>query len=336
MPLRLGMLGLWHTHADGMTRQIVAHPEEFTLVGGYESDADTAAARRRQWADRYGSFRLFDSLAELLRQPIDAVVVEGRVFENLAYAQAAIDSGRPVLLEKPAGTRLAEFEALADSARARRLHLQLTYLFRYMPAVREMLARAGRGDLGNLYEFRARLPKDLSLYADLVEELRPYPGGVFFEMAGHMIDILVTLLGPPRRIQAVLGHHHPAPPAEFVDNGAALFECERAIGVVAVPALEVVPSSRRFEVYGTGGGCVIPHLGSGHLRNDSTQPLLVCQAGWAEWQRIDLPAEPLQIRDLREFADVIAGRKQPDYSLEHDLIVQESLLRACGMSTAGC
>lgn len=335
MPLRLGMLGLWHTHADGMTRQIALHPDEFTLVGGYESDPTTARQRQAQWTQRDGAFRLFDSPAELLRQPLDAVVVEGRVFENLDYARAALESGRPVLLEKPAGTRLAEFQSLADLARGRGLHLQLTYLFRYMPAVREMLARAQRGDLGQLYEFRARLPKDLSLYADLVEELRPYPGGIFFEMAGHMIDMLVTLLGPPRRIESVMAHHHAALPTSFVDNGVALFECDRAIGIVEVPALEVAPAGRRFEVYGTEGVCVIPHLGSGHLRNDETQPILVFQRGWTDWRRIDLPAEPLQIRDLREFAAVIAGQKPPNYTLDHDLVVQESLLRACGMHPAG-
>ena len=46
---------------------------------------------------------------------------------------------------------------------------------------------------------------------------------------------------------------------------------------------------------------------------------------------MNVPAATLQIRDLREFAAVVAGKKQPDYSPQHDLTVQESLLLASGM-----
>ena len=33
MALKLGMLGMWHTHADGIVRRGVGHPDGFTLVG---------------------------------------------------------------------------------------------------------------------------------------------------------------------------------------------------------------------------------------------------------------------------------------------------------------
>ena len=42
-------------------------------------------------------------------------------------------------------------------------------------------------------------------------------------------------------------------------------------------------------------------------------------------------AAALHISDLREFAAVVAGKKTPEISLEHDLNVQEALLHACGM-----
>jgi hypothetical protein len=40
----------------------------------------------------------------------------------------------------------------------------------------------------------------------------------------------------------------------------------------------------------------------------------------------------LQLADLREFAACVRGKKDPDFSPEHDLAVQEALLRACGMA----
>src|SRR6266545_4220796 len=329
--LRLAMLGMWHTHADGLVRQIANHPNEFTLVGGYDSDPRLAAQRRKQWLPRLPNLRLFDKPDDLLRQPLDGVVVEGRVYENLRLARRALESGRPVLLEKPAGTDFDEFRRLIDLAQRRHLHVQMLYLFRYMAAVQELLQRARKQEFGRVYEFRARLPKELGSYRRFVEELAPYRGGMFFEMAGHVIDMMIAVLGRPRQVTPFLAHHHTEPPATYIDNGVAVFGYERAWGIIEIPALEVAPHSRRLEVYGTGGALTIPHLGSGHLANKDIQPVDVYTAGAADWRRLNLTARPLQIADLREFAACVARKKQPDFSPEHDLAVQETLLRASGM-----
>ncbi|HXG10209.1 MAG TPA: Gfo/Idh/MocA family oxidoreductase [Gemmataceae bacterium] len=331
MPLKLGMLGMWHTHADGIVRRVAEHPEEFTLAGFYDPDPEVVADRRRRWAPLIPNFRVFDKPEQLLKEPLDGVVVEGRVYENLKLARMALASGRSVMLEKPAGDNLDEYRRLIDLARRKHLQVQMIYLFRYMSAVQELLARCRKGELGRIYEFRARLPKALDEYRRFVEELKPYKGGMFFEMAGHVIDLMVAVLGRPREVHSFLGHHHTEPPTSYVDNGVAVFGFEHAWGIIEVPALEVAPHSRRIEVYGTGGACVIPHLGSGHLPNKDIQPIEVYKAGQRDWQRLDLPAQVLQIKDLREFAAVVTGKKDPDFSMEHDLTVQEALLRASRM-----
>jgi predicted dehydrogenase len=324
------MLGTWHTHADGLVRQIAAHPDEFRLVGCYDSEAATLADRVGKWSQLVPGLRRFDSVEALLSETLDGVVVEGRVHENLRLARTALESGRPVLLEKPAGDRFDEYRRLVDLAQRKHLHVQMIYLFRYMSAVQELLRRGRGGSLGDIYEFRARLPKDLSSYDRYVHELSRYRGGIFFEMAGHVIDMMVALLGPARTVTPFLAHHHSGP-GNFVDNGLAVFGFERAWGIVEVPALEVAPHARRIEVYGTRGACAIPHLGSGHLANRNIQPIEVFAAGNNDWQTLELEAATLQIGDLREFAAVAAGKKPPDFTLEHDLAVQEALLRASGM-----
>ncbi len=335
MPLNLAMLGMWHTHADGIVRQVAAHPEEFRLLGFWDPDPSVIAARQKQWKPQLPEFRLFDKPEELLREMgdrLDGVVVEGRVYENLKLARMALETGKPVLLEKPAGDRLDEHRRLIDLAQRKHLHVQMIYLFRYMSAVQEMLARACKKELGRIYEFRARLPKDLGSYQRFVEELKPYKGGMFFEMAGHVIDLMVALLGKPKQVAPFLAHHHSGGPKEYVDNGVAVFGYDHAWGIIEIPALEVAPHQRRIEAYGTEGACIIPHLGSGHLPNKNVQPIEVHRKGAGDWQRLELPAATLQIADLREFAAVLARKKPPDFTLEHDLIVQETLLKASGMA----
>jgi predicted dehydrogenase len=332
--MRLAMLGMWHTHADGLVRQVAAHPKEFQLVGFYDPDAKLVARRQKSWTTLVGKMPIFEKPEHLLREPLDGVVVEGRVYENVRLAQLAVDADKPVLLEKPAGDNLDDFRRLQDAAQRKHLHVQMAYLFRYMPAVEELLKRARRGDLGRVYFFRARLPKDLPSYKRYVEELGRYRGGIFFEMAGHMVDMMHALLGRPRQTTPFLAHHHRGGPASFTDNGVAVFSFEHSWASIEVPALEVAPFSRRFEVYGTEGALVIPHLGSGHLANPNIQPIEVYRSRQANWQTVNLPTRPLQISDLREFAACVLRKKQPDFSMAHDLAVQATLLRASGMMRA--
>jgi predicted dehydrogenase len=325
--MKLAMLGMWHTHADGIVRQIARHPGEFALVAFYDRDPTVVAHREESWKDLIPGFRVFGSPKDLLAQPLDGVIVEGRVYQNLDLARMALEAGKPVMLEKPAGDDMVAFRGLVELARRKHLHLQMIYLFRYMSAVQKLLSLSRRGDLGKIYEFRARLPKDLPSYEAYVRDLDRYPGGIFFEMAGHVVDIMIAILGKPRTIVPFLAHHHESA-GSFVDNGVAVFGFDRAWGIIEVPALEVAPHSRRTEVYGTKGAFVIPHLGSGHLPNKDIQPVEIFKVGEPDWQRIDLPARTLQISDLREFAAVAAGKKPPDFDLEHDLTVQECLLEA--------
>src|SRR5688572_20596327 len=100
--MKLGMLGMWHTHAEGIVRRVAEHPDEFTLVGFYDPDPAVVADRRKRWEPLIKNVRVFDKPQQLLLEELDGVVVEGRVHENLAMAKLALESGRSVMLEKPA------------------------------------------------------------------------------------------------------------------------------------------------------------------------------------------------------------------------------------------
>jgi predicted dehydrogenase len=310
---------------------VAEHPDEFQLVAFYDPEPEVVASRTKQWQLRVPGFRVCDRPEDVLAQKLDGVVVESRVHNNLRLARMALESGRPVMLEKPAGDNLDEHRRLVELALSKHLHVQMIYLFRYMSAVQEMFRIARAGELGRIYEFRARLPKNLDEYTRFVEELASYKGGMFFEMAGHVIDMMVAIVGKPKHVTGFMRHHHTEPPQSYVDNGVAIFEYDHALGIIEVPSLEVVPHTRRIEVYGTEGACIIPHLGSGHLANKDVQPIEVFRKKEPEWKTIELEAATLQIADLREFASVVLRKKTPEFSPEHDLIVQENLLRACAM-----
>ena len=339
---RLGMLGMSHPHAVGMVRQIATYPNEFELVAGWDRDTEVAATRIREWGPDHVRFEVLDSAVAVLERDLDGVIVEGHVHENVALANLAVERGLPVMLEKPAGVNLTDYQTLVVQAREQGLRVQLIYLFRYMSAVVEMLRLATSGALGEIYEFRARMPKDVRLYDQYLPSYSGYQGGIYFEMAGHVIDIMVTMLGRPEQITPFLAQHRDDK-VNWTDHGVAVFEYPRAFGIIEVNALEIAPDARHFEVYGSRGACTIPNLGSGHLANTATQPLDIyledgaypdctVESPIAGWRRLDLPATTLQINDLREFIACVAGAKDPEYSFEHDLIVHEALLRSSGVT----
>src|SRR5262245_44789431 len=132
MPLKLGMLGMWHSHANGLVTQVAKHPEEFQLAGFWDPDPKLAATQQAQWQALVPGAKLFARPEDLLREPLDGVVVEGFVHDNLQWARLALEAGFPVMLEKPAGNELAAHRALIDLARRKHLHVQMIYLFRYM------------------------------------------------------------------------------------------------------------------------------------------------------------------------------------------------------------
>ena len=51
---------------------------------------------------------MLPSAEAVLDSQAEAVVIEGRVFQNLDYAEKALRAGKHVLLEKPAGVDLEQ------------------------------------------------------------------------------------------------------------------------------------------------------------------------------------------------------------------------------------
>src|SRR6266536_3321792 len=117
--MNLGMLGTWHTHAEGVVRRIAEHPGEFRLAGIWDPDPQTLRERAARWKEWLPDLRVMKRPEEVLAEPLEGVLVEARIHQNLLLAMMALEAGFPVLLEKPAGDRLEEHRRLLDLARSK-------------------------------------------------------------------------------------------------------------------------------------------------------------------------------------------------------------------------
>ena len=324
--LKFAFLGAWHSHAPMHVREAAERPDEFQLLGMYDADSEVIEQNLQKWREYGLDIPLCDSVDDVLNSEAEAVVVEGHVYENLDYVERALDAGKHVLLEKPAGVDLVQLEKVHALSEEKGLMLQMAYMWRYNPAVDEMLSMVREGHLGQVFMNRGHIPKPLGWHPQLYGEFTAYHGGVYFEMAGHLIDLMVAMMGEPLDVKGVLGKHY-GERAE-VDNAVVVHECRDGIGIVDTTAMQV-GMDRRIEVHGTGGMVLHEPLGSNQLRVYLQEGTEKYPAG--EWHDAEIELGPESPSLLRELSACIGGDKERDFSLEHDRAVQRTLFRGCGV-----
>ncbi len=345
MTIRLGILGAAHSHLSGKVQAIASgQVEGVELAGAYE--ADPALRARREADPIYAGIRWVPRAEDLLANTsIQGIITDGEVWQFLDHARQALLAGKHLYLEKPAGLSLDAYREVLDLAAARGLVVLMAYHFRNSPPFQLLLRLARERLLGDIFAVRGRIGKPKSHYDRWLESM-PYPGHIMFEMCGHLIDPMVALLGRPQRVTPFLRSDYRRPesgegpillpvrgiPGEdaerpFIDNSLAVFEWERAMGVVESSGMEV-GATRRFEVLGTRGTFVVEPPGGAQARLYLEEAAAGFQQGW---QVVDGDPWTAFAQDLRELAAAIRGECMPQFGPDHDFIVQETLLRAAGV-----
>jgi predicted dehydrogenase len=326
-PLRAVLFGAQHSHAAGKARAMAAHPQ-VDLVGAYE--ADPAARARAQDNPAFAGLPWFDAPAQFLADPeVVVTCVEGAEGRCVDLARQAVEAGKHVWYDKPAGDWPA-FQQVVESARRQGLYLQMGYMLRYHAAFRRIEAWARSGLLGDLYAVRGHMSTSSP---DATRGRQRYPGGVAFQLASHMIDPTLTLFGGrPLRVTSFLRNDATPAVPEYADNTLVVLEFERGLGAIDIAAMEARPHARRFEVYGTRGSAIVlePFEPGPTIRLCLVEPGEGFQKGE---QRVEVPPSPRQEayrHELNAFVDTLTGRQAPDRTLDHELLVEETLHRAVG------
>jgi len=174
--MRLGIIGLDTSHVPAFTKEFhkdpVADPalEGFRVVAAYpfgSADIESSASRIPKYTAevRAMGVEVVDSIADLLSK-VDAVLLEtndGRL--HLEQALEVFQAGKPVFIDKPTGSRLAEVVAIYQAAEHYRAKVFSSSSLRFSPGAQEI--RAGKfGDvLGcDAYSPCALEPTHVDLY----------------------------------------------------------------------------------------------------------------------------------------------------------------------------
>lgn len=159
--------------------------------------ADTQLSRATDLAQTHQA-KVLDRWETLVADPgIDAVIVATTNNAIPPIAQAALEGGKHVLIEKPGGRFPKEIEALENSSKRSKGILRVGFNHRFHPALKKAHAVLKQPEVGPLMYIRARYGHGGRIGYD--KEWRADPkiagGGELLDQGVHLIDLTRWLGG---------------------------------------------------------------------------------------------------------------------------------------------
>lgn len=320
-PLGIALIGygaIGRVHAMAY-RDLTFHyglpADQIRLVGVATRRAETA----RQAASEIGCSLWTTDYRELLaRADVDAVDICTPNNAHLEPVLAAAAAGKHIYCEKPLAVNVAEGQRMVEAVAKSGVKAQMTFNFRFFPAILRAKQLVAEGFLGRVISFRGRY--DRSSWLDPAKPLswkmrRETAGaGALFDIGSHVLDLLYFLLGDFAAVNATLETVIKERPvaAGSTEKGPVTVDDMALLQLrLASGALGTVEASRlatgstndlRIEVYGDRGA----------LRFNAADP------SWLEVYDLADPGQPLGgLRGFRRVETVghYPGQLAPDWSM---------------------
>lgn len=310
------------------------------LIAAYDANSS-----RKHAAEALGvAWR--ESVDALLADPaVDAVVVATNNRSHAGLALRALQAGKHVFIEKPAGVTLREVEVLAEEAGKRRLSLGVDHMMtknRYNVLARELLASGAIGRIGHVvlhmeFSFGMTAGEAATWRCSDRKEL----GGPIGDVGSHCLYMAEFLIG--ENIHALQCVYTPKHLGTAVEDGAIIrFETSfGTTGTIRVafdqprgPLAETL-SNFGFEVWGAMG--MMESRGtlfqlSGH-DDEPVRPVLATTSEDARTVHVPKEIRNIYASQISEHAQsIISGNPMDGSEAMHNL---EMVLLAHESASAG-
>ena len=259
------------------------------------SSKDSAERYRKA----YGFLRSTEQWQELVRDPlVEAIVIATPQSTHRAVAEAAFALGKPVFCEKPLGASLDDSLAMAAAAEKSGCPNMVGFNYIRTPASQFARRLIANGEIGDVTWFRGEHTEDF--YADPAApatwRTEGEANGTMGDLAPHMVNASLALLGPITRVMAEIETVHCSRPGGKVTNDDhAQMMCRFENGAMGQMYFSRIATGRKmgyaYEVIGTKGA----------IRFDQEDQ----NAIWL--YRMDGPEQE------RGFRKILTGPAHPDY-----------------------
>lgn len=204
-PIRLGILGCAHAHADmyaAVWREQPALGVRVTAVWDHDAARAEASARKH-------GLEQASSVAALLARPdVEAVLIASETATHAELVEQAAAAGKPVILQKPIAVTLEEADRIAAAVSRHKVPFTLAWQMRVDPHNLKMKELLASGRFGRLYMIRRRHCLPTQKWKDFETTWHVQPAmnrDIFADDAAHPVDYMLWMLGQPKSVTAELG-----------------------------------------------------------------------------------------------------------------------------------
>ena len=221
------------------------------------SSPDSAERYRKA----YGFARATDDWRSLVEDPrIEAIVIASPQETHRRIAEAAFALGKPVLCEKPLGASLTDSAAMVEAAQSSGVPNMVGFNYIRTPASQYARQLIQDGEIGDITWFRGEHTEDF--YADprtpASWRTSGMANGTLGDLAPHMVNAALALLGPITRVMGTYETVHKTRPGGDVDNDDhAQLMCRFENGAMGAMYFSRIATGRKmgyaYEISGTAG-----------------------------------------------------------------------------------
>lgn len=209
----------------------------------------------------YGFQRATDDWRALVNDPaVEAIVIATPQETHREIAEAAFALGKPVFCEKPLGASIEESAAMVAAAQSAGVVNMTGFNYIRTPASQFARKLIADGAIGDVTWFRGEHTEDF--YADpqapATWRTTGMSNGTMGDLAPHMINAALALLGPISQVMAdVETVHEDRPGGRVTNDDHAQMMCRFASGVIGHMYFSRVATGRKmgyaYEISGTKG-----------------------------------------------------------------------------------
>ena len=331
--LRMIQVGVSHEHALGKFMTLKGMKDTFEVIGVVD-DREFALTPRFVGANEFESYKgeRFITLDQALNEEKpDGVLIEVPNLDLVPIATKFAERGIPMHVDKPCGEDLQAYKNLLDLCEKQNLPFQMGYMYRGNPAIRFAINAIKSGMLGNVFEIQADMNHCYGGDEYNQHYLTSFKGGIMFNLGCHLIDYIVAMLGRPEHVQSFL--KSACPGDKSLNNCVTVLEYPYANAVVTVCSRDW-GMSRRLRIGGTKGSLEFSPVERFDGKEIEVHFALKEDFGDYKAGIQTLKFGPVVDRyesQLEDFAAMIRGEKQDEYTRAHDYTVHEVILAASGI-----
>jgi len=235
------------------------------LVAVMRRDASKAA----DYALKHGVPNWYSDARQLIKDPaVTAIYIATPPAFHEAYTIEALQSGKPVYVEKPMSINLASCLRMQQMAETTGIPLCIAHYRRALPkflAVQQMLANKTIGTICTVRISMQQADQSATM-ANPENNWRVQPalsgGGIFYDLAPHQLDLLVFLLGHPEEMKGMADNRAGLYAAEDVVSGSVRMQNQVLFSGLWCFTSNDSCREDIFEIVGTAGKIIFPVFGN--------------------------------------------------------------------------